>query len=112
MMRIVKENSKARHASPNFSDARNQLRLVPLVYENKVETVERFVQIQALGGVCLAAKVRKCTMEAFDCFRPVIASQVLTAPAVARLEDSNRVPSRNQLRRDTSEEVRVPVVPV
>ena len=112
VVRIVEEQQVATAGSTVPSDLLDERMGVPLVDEDHVGAIERFIQIELAGIDAPGVEHGIRGVEVGDRRRPGVAQEIDHAPGVVRLVDADVVPAGDEIRRDAAQEVCVAVVPV
>jgi hypothetical protein len=107
-----KSSLKPRERRLVIAQLLDQLRLVPFMDQHQVCVIQHAIEIECFQVVTSARELRKCFLKLEHRTVSMFAKKVLDAPRVCRFVDLDRIASRQQLRRDTPQEMRVSVVPV
>src|SRR3954454_23387790 len=111
MVRVVKEQAEPVRPRTVEADSADDLAVVPFVDEDEVGAFENRLDIDRRRVIERAAELRKRLLALAQRAIAMCLDEVLPAPAAGRLEDPEVVAAREQLPRDSAQEVRVAVVP-
>src|ERR1051325_8992751 len=100
MMRVVTQQNEVAFALPVRTDASDQFRLVPLVYDDEISSGQNLRQVEMVQVVANALELRVCLLKLNHRRPPILREQVLHAPRVARFVNVHLVTTRQQLRRN------------
>ncbi len=111
-MMSVMEQCMAAQPRRSFSDPLDQRRIVPFVDDHRVRILEHSVQIKRVQRVQGTGELWIETPKCLAGGRALFCDQFSQTPAIRGLVNIHCVSSREQLRCDASQEMRVAVVPV
>src|SRR6185437_6910039 len=112
VMGVMKEQAIARAVPAVLGQATDEGGIGPLVDQQQIDVVERSVEINVGGLIKMAAQHRVRLAEGEKRVLADIKAQIAQAPAVAWLENMQRVSALQQLACHAAQEMRVAVVPV
>lgn len=112
MMRIMEEKPISPGARPMLTDPPDQVVAVPLMDQDQIGAIERPVEIEGRRIIQRASKLRERGMEPIDRRPPLLRDQTPKAPPVGRLINKNLMTAREELARDSPQEMGVSMVPV